>query len=367
MTCPHCRASLPRRERVGRRCARCGKGFALDPQDTPFRLSDVRLREVARRLSHDGLLRFTGEQLYHAVQRPTPAFTALPVAQPRPKESIGTHVGDAVMALIFTAVEVALLRFAAPWINDAGFWGAKAVAVVSALLLWLAIWITGLATAISIGDAFSALRARRRPVAVPVHHPVRQPLTGLDAFRRGVLDRWTQVHGDLPGLCDDPPRPQWAVPPVLALVCPSASVRACLWANGVPVEMVDHPDDAPEGTPAAQLHDIAATAYVLAHARELPDLTPAIGAARDATWLRWHRLRTPPEPVRAALRAVTGLAPRERDLLDIGWYCPVEALPPAVLIGAVERHRRAVAARDPDHRAAHDLGFLDSPGDSVEA
>jgi len=357
MTCPHCRASLRRRERTGRRCARCGKAFALEPLETPFRLSDVRLREVARRLSRDGSLRFTGEQLYYAVQRPEPPVLPTP---PRPPSIAANAMGAVVLAALLL-LGIAATLLVPTWIFGHDVAGVWLLAALSAMLLLFADFVIGSAFKEAVGDTRDAVRERHRPTGVPVHYTRRQPLTDLETFRSTVLARWRRVHGKLPGLCDHPPRPEWAVPPVLAVACPSPAVRACLWANGVPVEVVDHPDDAPEGTPVAHLHDVAASAFVTAHARGLPDLTPR-GAA---SWVRWHRLRSPAEPIRDALRAVPGLPARERDLLDTGWYCPVGAIPPAVLIRLVETHRRAVAVRDPDHRAAHDLGFLDTPGDTV--
>lgn len=69
MICPHCSVRLPRRERLGHRCARCGRGFVFEPHDHGSRLSDVRVRRAAEWLREDGRYRYTLGQLAAAVSR----------------------------------------------------------------------------------------------------------------------------------------------------------------------------------------------------------------------------------------------------------------------------------------------------------
>ncbi|GIJ49301.1 hypothetical protein Val02_61870 [Virgisporangium aliadipatigenens] len=365
MRCPHCRENLRRHERYGGSCDRCGREFALDPYSAPFRLNDLHLRAVARRLSHDGLLSFTSAQLYHAVQPPAAPVIPRPYVPPPPRP--GPSVLGELLRMLATLAVTALgvLGFpAAAWVGRQGFFGAGTLATLLVGGFVLLVFFSGGAAVAYAGGAWKAFAERGlRPAPPPApREHIRLPAVSLEVFRSNVLARWRHVYGsDLPGLCDDAPEPEWGVPPVLAVACPSPAIRACLYANGVPVRVVDHPRDAPEGTLVAQLHDVAASGFVLAHRRGAPDLTPGPGGRRDATWLRWRRSGPAADAMRDALGAVPGLAPRERDLLGKGWWCPAEAMPPAVLIRLVERHRRAIAARDPDHRAARDLGFLDMP------
>src|SRR5688500_12579764 len=132
MTCPHCRENLRRRERVGRRCVRCGREFALDPQTAPFRLNDLHLREVARRLSHNGLLRFTTAQLYHAVQPPAPAVLPAPYTPPPPppRSSVVKDLLGAVAALAVAGLAVLGFVYGTRWLDGLGFLGAGTLAAL---------------------------------------------------------------------------------------------------------------------------------------------------------------------------------------------------------------------------------------------
>ncbi|GIJ49300.1 hypothetical protein Val02_61860 [Virgisporangium aliadipatigenens] len=357
MRCPQCRRPLRRRQDIAaRRCAVCGRRWALDRRDPPYRLSPRRLRETARRLSHDGLLRFTTEQLFYALQPPSAPSRVTP-RRPPPRPSVARnlrHLGW-VLAGAAALVPLGLLTRR---LNDAGH---EAAGLTLAIALVIGLYACAGLLVVGLGHTAAAFLWRRHRLPPYAPGGDRSHARAIRRLRRHVV--WfARVNGGLPGLCDRPPRPEWAVPPVLAVACPSRAVRACLYANGVPVEVVDRPGDAPQGIPVAQLHDLAASTRVAAHRHGWPDLTPAAGP-----WLRWYRRRTPPERLRLALRDLPDLPHHVREPLDAGWYAPVDALPPAVLIRLVERHRRAVAARDPDHRAAQDLGFLDHPGANVEA
>lgn len=68
MICPHCSASLLRKERSGSRCSKCRRDFALDPKSNPLGLHDLRVRKLANALSDPGRpdaprLRYTPDQL----------------------------------------------------------------------------------------------------------------------------------------------------------------------------------------------------------------------------------------------------------------------------------------------------------------
>ncbi len=69
MICPHCTVRLTHRERSGHRCARCGREFVFEPRDHASRVTDVRVRLAAERLSENGEYRYTLGQLAAAVSR----------------------------------------------------------------------------------------------------------------------------------------------------------------------------------------------------------------------------------------------------------------------------------------------------------
>ncbi|GEM_PF-3041698 len=65
MKCPHCLADLRYRERSGRTCAKCRHPFALEPRAHELKLSDLKLRNLAERLSRHGRYTYTSAQLGH--------------------------------------------------------------------------------------------------------------------------------------------------------------------------------------------------------------------------------------------------------------------------------------------------------------
>lgn len=70
MKCPHCLVELKYRDRRDQKCPQCQRPFALEPRDNSLRMSDLRLRGLAERLSHQGAYRYTSAQLSHQLIRP---------------------------------------------------------------------------------------------------------------------------------------------------------------------------------------------------------------------------------------------------------------------------------------------------------
>ena len=78
----------------------------------------------------------------------------------------------------------------------------------------------------------------------------------------------------------------------------------------------------------------------------------AVMAAKGAI-----RLRTAP-----GLRAIpAALSAKEVEWLGKGWWSPIGAVRPAVLIARVEEAVRRAVAVDPAQRAAREVGFLTWP------
>ncbi len=67
MKCPHCLEQLTYRERSNQVCPKCHQRFALEPRSNRWRLSDLRLRALAKHLSRDGQYSYTPLQMAHAV------------------------------------------------------------------------------------------------------------------------------------------------------------------------------------------------------------------------------------------------------------------------------------------------------------
>ena len=196
MTCPHCSASLTRKQRTNVTCDLCKKEFAFEPKDHSMGLNDLRFRKMAERLGGDGV-RYTASQLRLALSR-------------KPATTTG---GRYAAALIFGAFGITTLVVAA--VNhDNG----KGMAIGLALLI---------GAFIALGSALN----------------VPGPQTDF-TFQFEVLERWRAVYGELPkGLIDETSlaglneedRPRHNLFGVV--VCPERDLLTCLLVNGVPRDL----------------------------------------------------------------------------------------------------------------------------------
>jgi hypothetical protein len=161
--------------------------------------------------------------------------------------------------------------------------------------------------------------------------------------------------------------------PVLTVLSPEHSVLICLAANGVPqrlgVALARSLAEVPPLVAVLVVHDASADGCLLpARTRAaLPGrlvldtgLRPrSVQGSKKAVKLRGA---PPAEEDLAALRAQGELTERELTWLSQGWWGPVAAIRPAVLLARVHSAVRHVqAAADPAQRLAADLGYLTWP------
>ncbi|MBX5442960.1 MAG: hypothetical protein IRZ32_15710 [Solirubrobacteraceae bacterium] len=341
MICPHCSASLLRRERTGKTCSRCRKPFVFEPRDTPLRLHDLKVRRFADRVSDGGRIAYTDTQLWYALSRKHLRQQAKPVAP------------GCLVVLFLAVLGVAALIVALATSPRSAIVFVPVAAVLGPLIYW---WLT-----------------RRK---------VRPPLS-LDRFRNAMF-RWQQAYQRLPvGMLPLGANPQLAQPEqgpaTPLLVCADADAAACLAANGVPprfgLRLVTHPRwvaSWPLAAPVLVLRDasIAGEQLVMevrqqAGGRPVVDLGLSVTAARQNPNLT--RLRLPRAVDRRALAELranptVSLTEADVDWLAEGWSAPIAALPPDRLIGAVAAGAdRAAAAGDPARAAARAVGFLSWP------
>ena len=69
MICPHCTQSVTYKERSYKTCSNCKKEFAFEPKSHSLLISDKYFSNVVKKLSYDGKLFYTSEQLQFAVSR----------------------------------------------------------------------------------------------------------------------------------------------------------------------------------------------------------------------------------------------------------------------------------------------------------
>jgi hypothetical protein len=313
--------------------------YALDPKGNRLRLHDIRLRRLADMLTDGGQFVYTPEQLLYACERKRLRSSAETIGP-------GCAIGAAVVGIPLLLVGA----FAGiPALLGLGGFAALLFAVTGALALWGA-----------IGRVKPAVSQR--------------------AFERTVINRWWRVYGEPPPGLAVPAGPYGSapVPPVgpaprLAVVCPDGAVGRCLRANAVQqrlgVFVVNAPAEAPPGVPLAVLHDASPQGILFAArlraalpGRSVTDLGLPPAAVAPGSKAAKLRSRRPPKAVVEELRAHARLTDGELNLLARGWWSPVAALPPGVLISMLEQAaERVEVGTDMDRRHAYGVGFMTWP------
>ncbi len=366
MTCPHCQASITRKQRSNLVCSLCNKEFAFDPKGNALGLHDLRFRKVAERMGLEGM-KFTARQLRVALTRPTTS-TLNPV-----------WVG--VVLLVVGAVLLA------------GF-GSTSTKMSPAMPFGIAMLVAGIL--FTLIGLFSASKT-----------------VTDESFRDEFLERWRRLYQQLPaGLITDPTLPDLTSEDrprenlVGVLVCPERDVLISLLANRVPRELriglmgLTPPFDPWETDllellrqdpqlPVLLLHDASAEGVFLA--RDLPaslGLSPShrifdlgLNAKKSIAKKRTvvvqpvteaMRNRLDAEPVGADVEATRPLrrgraqvTPEELAWLKVGSCSPILAVPPGALVkrlkfALTKLPPRGAAARPPVDGLAG-VGFLTWP------
>ncbi|MGW2659137.1 hypothetical protein ACWC1D_36645 [Streptomyces sp. NPDC001478] len=347
MICPHCARSLLFRQRQGHKCSVCGRAFALDPRTNALGLSDLRVRRVLARITREGTVTVTPDQLWFALARTR-------LKEPRiPRGRAGAFVLIGLVAGVPGLVS-----------------GAGPLLVASGVLLLIG---AGCAAARRAGAG------RGRPVM------------DRTAFRKKALGAWLRVYGGLPpGVAEDSAPPAFTAPGGEAardwsgavLLCPDPGIRTFLAVNGVPercgVALAGHPDALAAGGadgPVVVLRDADAAGELLVReVRTALAPRPVIDAGPD---LRTARALTRAVPLRergarpgaaalARLAALGGYTEEELAWLRTGRRIPLFAVEPARLLETVARRvERVVAGAGPERDRAAATGFMTWPGPDV--
>ncbi|MEV6251336.1 hypothetical protein AB0M38_35025 [Streptomyces sp. NPDC051742] len=352
MTCPHCAAKLPAKERTGQVCSRCAKRFALDPRIHGRGMNDLRIRRIAAEATESGRLRMTVTQLWYLSR----TYSSCRVAKP----ARGIRAG--VRWLV--AAPLALLLLVAGALTH-GPPGTIAVTVTAAVAVVVA-----------------ASVMRYRPAEAPRSYI--SPAEG--EFRQMMAGPWQAAYRKLPpGVADDGPRapaPREAPVdrPEAVILCTDHAVAVFLRVNGIPAKLkallvearpsAAHEAlvDVPEGLPVVVLHDASTLGALLAPLlrQAYPDRV-VLDAGLPAAAVRTrrgavHRVAKAPGASAADLRSVAGLSEADAAWLAQGFWSPLAAVPPrrleAVVTAAVRQARAARTAglRSPD-------GFLSWPAE----
>ncbi|MFE6974219.1 hypothetical protein [Streptomyces sp. NPDC057682] len=369
MICPHCAASLTRRERTGNVCEHCRRRFALDPAVHGPGMTDVRVRAVVERATDRGRLTVTLGQLWYLARTQNHAWAG--------REASG--VPGWVRALVALPVAGALFVCTAP--ADGPLAVAAAVAGCAVLV--------------------AAVALRHRPARPDVSRVV----PSEDAFRALMKGAWTTTYGRLPkGVVDDalPDRKRSRTGgtgsvPRAVILCTDRVVARFLAVNRIPDRLnallvepggrtrraaSPFPESAgillkdaldalapySGGLPVVVLHDADPAGVLLAPMlraaapeRVVVDAGLPVPDARTAPGaVRLFRRDDTVDP--AVLSGLGGLAERDAAWLAEGFRSPVAAVPPRVLESVVTRAvEHAATAAVPATGAGRENGFLSWP------
>ena len=336
VTCPHCSASLTRKQRAGVTCDLCKKEFAFDPKDHSLGLHDLRFRRVTGRLGANGT-KYTASQLRLALTRKAPAKASL--------------LGLAIVLMIVGGLALV-------------FGTAKSADGFT--LAGIGLVLVGIVMLMSALEGPPTEEMRRQQ------------------FQFDTLGRWRALYGELPaGLVDEAAlaglaeeeRPRQNL--VGVVVCPEREILVSLLANGVPGKLrlgllgTAPPADAWEKDllellrkdprlPVFLLHDASAAGIFLA--RDLPQtlgLSPehriydlGLNPKKSIAKKRFTESSAVSPEVSARLdreapgadvagsrpirRGRAQVSPEEMAWLKAGNCAPVLAVPPASLIKRLE-------------------------------
>jgi hypothetical protein len=332
--CPHCHRNVKRKERTGRQCGSCHRGFALEPKDNALNLHDVRMKRLATHLGNNGGYRYTTTQLWYAAGR----------------RSLARAGRFPVGGFVFALIAVPVLGVLGGLLDAPFLWALAAV-----LALGWVIYLT--------------VRIARR------HSRRLEPAIGHRDFVHRILDEWRRTYGgDVPGVVrEDGIRPDEPMPrPVLVVLSHSHAALVALYVNDVHrrhnVALAFRPDQVPAGVPVVLLHDVSVDGYRFAAdvraslgPRVVADLTPRPSAAKAAKGAVKLRQPAPRPELIGWLRASGLLADADVEWLAKGWWSPIAALRPSALVGRVAA--AVQRSGDPDRRKAAAVGFLTWPGD----
>lgn len=370
MKCPHCGTELRYKQRSGKRCSSCQQLFALEPKSNTLKLHDLRLEQLAEKLSANGTLFYSVEHLYFA------ALRKLVALKPASSSFIKRALQLLTLGIIIFIVGGVMLDVSA---NNPTAGLSMLMVVLLVAGVSMVVWV---------------LRAdRRRYPPLPI---------SVEQFTGQIIKPYQQLYQRLPqGLLDNEQRnrfkPELPAPQHLrgALVCPDRAVCETLLANGVPsrfglaVLPAHEPFNRAEKSHLEQLRQQAHLPLLLLHdaspqaclwaTRPLAPLGLATEPKRRVVDLGLHprtmikqKLMTlkakPDEALLQPLQQAGSLSAEELAWLQAGNYSPLAVLPPARLLALIERVRLPPVNRPPappaepePEQLARAIGFMSWP------
>lgn len=323
MICPRCGADIKYKERNNNICSSCKKEFAFEPKTHPLLLTDKYFSKVVEKLSDNGKLYYTPQQLMFALSR-------------KKIRSKATMVVIVVLAIVTSIIAASiffpLLVFVIP------FW----ILVILAQLFYFGKFVS--------------------------------PPQSLETFEASVIYRWRGVYGFSPEkLIIEKPRQTFASLNLRGILfCQTEEIANFIIANQLNIKfglnvVYDLNSHLPDNLPIFVLHDASSEGVglferVKAHfgnQRKVFDLglRPSWAMRSKALKFCEHNY---------ANSNFSSLTSAEKSWLRKGYYTPLLALRPDQLIKYLtkrfEKAGKKTTTENPE-KAAQSIGFMTWAGE----
>lgn len=341
MLCPHCSTSLRYRERSNQTCSSCHKVFAFEPKTHPLSLSDNYFLSNVNKLSNNGKLFFTLQQLQFALSR-------------KKMKSGGLITVLIVFAVISTIIGCAVLfNIIAQVLRD--FQSEAIVLICVALGIFIVLfWII----------LILAVKKFYKPaVYLPQSHV---------EFENSVLGDWRGIYGKLP----DKLIMNFTFPKDFQnlkgiLLCQIDDAAICLAANQIDknldLAIVIKPEKVVEllqkhgKLPVYVLHDasVEGVEFYEKTKQRLGSQTTVLDIGlRPQNVMKWNMLKMREKGASADF--LNSLTAEEKAWLNQGYYLPLYAMSPDKLIGFVRIHitKRDKKIEETADKRAKSVGFM---------
>jgi hypothetical protein len=323
MICPRCGASIKYKERSNNTCSSCKKEFAFEPKTHPLLLTDKYFSKVVDKLSGNGKLYYTPQQLMYAVSRKKMKSSSMMII---------IVILAIVTSIIAGAVFFPLLIFVVP------FW----ILVILAQIFYFGKFVA--------------------------------PPQSLEKFEASVINRWRSIYGISPEkLIIEKPRQTFASLNLRGILfCQTEEMANFIIANQLNIKfglsvVSDLNSHLPDKLPIFILHDASSEGVglferVKAHfgnQRKVFDLglRPSWAMRSNILKFREHNY---------ADSNFSSLTSAEKSWLKKGHYAPLFALRPDQLIKYLtkrfEKSAKKTTVANPE-KAAQSIGFMTWAGE----
>lgn len=336
MICPHCKTDIKYKERSYNTCSNCKKEFAFEPKTHPLQITDKYFSNVVEKLSYQGKLFYTSEQLQFAV------------SQKKLKSGSNT-LGLIVLAIITTFIS---LIISIPFLPNVA--GQNVLIGIFILLIPIAVFFVWLIVIV------------RTIIRNNTHICLPQSVAD---FKDSVTYRWKGVYGKFPQnlIMGNPQNASNNYNLRGILFCETKEIAEFFIANQLNIKyglsiFTDFSSQIPDNLPIYVLHDASSEGWAFfekvkqlyAPQRQVIDIGLRPNSVMNSKLMK---LRQP----NFANNQFSSLSQEEIQWFKQGYYTPLFVLRPFQLIQYLDkqfkRKGKQIAVDTPE-KQAQAIGFM---------